>query len=220
LPSQVRAAADAGSRGDAAALLMLVTTAGQAAQVLASLLGLPAPAPSGIGAGIGTAGGTGSGSGGGLWHPLVLARRDERAVRALYDDLPLQCGQDGMRFRTQAALDRHLDALFQRNRARKEQERGGASRPWFCSREQWVTDFGAKRGGAASGAGAGGPTGGGVGGSEAAAAMASSVLADEHFQRCRLCGEPFDVFYDNDEEEWMYRNACYVEIEGSGNGGD
>ncbi|CAM9219784.1 unnamed protein product [Choristocarpus tenellus] len=44
----------------------------------------------------------------------------------------------------------------------------------------------------------------------------SCVPADERFTKCRICGDRFEMYYDNDEEEWMYANACYVEIHGGG----
>ncbi|CAM9954921.1 unnamed protein product, partial [Laminaria digitata] len=47
----------------------------------------------------------------------------------------------------------------------------------------------------------------------------SCVPADERFSKCRICGERFLMFYDNDEEEWMYRNACHIWVHGSGGGG-
>lgn len=52
----------------------------------------------------------------------------------------------------------------------------------------------------------------------------SCVPADERFTKCRICGERFEMFYDNEEEEWMYLNACYLQVhgvgEGAGEGGD
>ncbi|CAM9361633.1 unnamed protein product, partial [Hapterophycus canaliculatus] len=42
----------------------------------------------------------------------------------------------------------------------------------------------------------------------------SCVPADERFSKCRICGDRFLMFYDNDEEEWMYRNACYISVKG------
>jgi hypothetical protein len=27
-----------------------------------------------------------------------------------------------------------------------------------------------------------------------------------------MCGESFDMFYDPEEEEWMYRNATYATL--------
>jgi hypothetical protein len=62
----------------------------------------------------------------------------EDVVRSLYDKQPFICKTDARRFRTQKALDQHLDALFRANRAKKEGEPGRKERLWFRTQEDWL----------------------------------------------------------------------------------
>ena len=35
------------------------------------------------------------------------------------------------------------------------------------------------------------------------------MLADDSITTCRICGEKFEKFWHEEEEEWMYRNAVF-----------
>lgn len=90
------------------------------------------------------------------WHRYTLTQHStgDPAVHKLYEGLPFHCKQDGQRFAKQGELDSHLDLLFKRRRTRREQT-AAACRPWYCTIEQWVTDFGSKGKGKVVPAGAG-----------------------------------------------------------------
>lgn len=217
-----RGALDASVRGDAVGGQVQAAEAAGKAALLACLLG-------------GDAAGASNGAGTHLANldPLdirALARANPAAVRRLYGEgFAFWCKQDGTRFSTQVQLDAHMDLLFRRKRARREQK-GGASREWYCTGEQWMTDFGrlgvpvAGQGdNIGDGTGVEGVGGGGAGDDDSVDGedgdpdgADTCVPADERFTKCRICGERFDMFYDNEEEEWMYRNACYLLVHGAG----
>lgn len=153
----------------------------------------------------------------------ALLRGNPAAVRRLYGEgFPFWCKQDGTRFAKQGQLDAHMDLLFRRKRARREQK-SLISREWYCTEDQWLTDFGRLR---APAAGTDDSKEGGDGGEavegnhaedeENGEVARACVPADDRFSRCRICGLLMDMYYDNDEEEWMYTNACYVMVRGNG----
>lgn len=136
------------------------------------------------------------------------------AIEQLYSALPLQCKQCGLRFSEsgQSKMAAHLDAHFRHNRQKKEISKRKLSRSWFVNVDEWV-----------SGEGNSGLT-----------SMQSPVFSQEQSNRkdaqetvnfdemtvikpltddnkpCRICGESFVQFWNDDEEEWMYRNAVMV----------
>lgn len=135
-----------------------------------------------------------------------LRRRRERVVDALYGDRPHQCATTGVRFKTRAELDKHLDAQVVRRRAKKEGI-SGTSRGWFVDAGSWI------RGAAAEAAEAAGPS---FVDAEAAEREARAALencsapVDETQKTCALSGEPFETFWNAEEEEWHYRGAVVL----------
>jgi len=151
-----------------------------------------------------------------------LKERNSRAVASLYDDgMPHVCERDGRRFRTQRELSSYLDEVFQRSQANKLMERAD-DRGWFQTEEQWT--------GQAAPAGAHGtsedqaateggqPHASALDGGDACAGdgRPETVPADESRSRCRICGRNFDMFFDDEEGEWLYRNCREVEVAGAG----
>lgn len=65
-----------------------------------------------------------------------LRERHEAVVRSLYDDLPHQCQQTGLRFGESSSYSSHLDALILRRKRQKDTTM--SSRSWYVTLEQWI----------------------------------------------------------------------------------
>lgn len=134
-----------------------------------------------------------------------------------------------MRFKTQQVLMAHLDSLFIQNKEKKSREQGQSggsvsapvtriSRQWYLDATQWVTDCGALGGISTS------ITNGNSQGKDSKidASYGSStspavdddeemvVPADESFPRCPVSNEVFQTVWDDEEGDFMYRNAVKV----------
>ena len=144
----------------------------------------------------------------------------EDVVRSLYDRQPFLCKTDGRRFRTQKALDQHLDDLFRANRTKKE----GTSlkeRLWFRSQEDWlqcldtVPASKTNRPDLEVNVGGGGGGGGGVTG-EAGLDEKAFVPADLFTgdTRCAACTEIIRREFDADEDLWVFKGTVRVGASG------
>lgn len=143
----------------------------------------------------------------------------------LYDALPLQCKTCGFRFSdSEQGKDRyreHLDAHFKRNMRLRDRHKRLLARDWLQTVADWSEglrptivekpvpvffDTLLKEAKEAS--------------AVATAKQSPSLDGDTHTsqftvkagdrgrdQLCLVCQEPLDIFYDNEADEWMFRNA-------------
>ena len=152
-----------------------------------------------------------------------LRQRHENVINGLYFDLTHQCPQTGKRFRTKAQLQRHLDLVYQRKKLMRE---GQPSRKWYVNLDQWKQSVlsnameGDKEdmdGGAEGGGGEGNP-GGNTGRKRGETSMSDilksdpsklelSVWADPSHSACPLSKEKFQVFYNDDDDQWHFKDA-------------
>ncbi|KAG1043483.1 hypothetical protein G6F43_011645 [Rhizopus delemar] len=162
------------------------------------------------------------------------------AIELLYSAEPLQCKQCGFRYpkteKGQQKMDAHLDIHFRQNRKIKERGKRGLSRSWFVTVNEWIHGEGGESVSQQV------PTflQDGMGHvnkliDEDNNTNEADVKPDEHTvikhtderRTCPICGENFIDFWNDDEEEWMYKNAvlekdkifhatCYVDAVKSG----
>mmetsp|Transcript_29458 Transcript_29458/g.65335 ORF Transcript_29458/g.65335 Transcript_29458/m.65335 type:complete len:759 (+) Transcript_29458:162-2438(+) len=134
-----------------------------------------------------------------------LGRNPEKTVKALYGDRPHQFHEDGIRFRSLAQLKQHTDDHMERKKVFRKHQGERACRDWYCTGAQWISDFNA--------------LGVGEGVLVVAETVASAqsgveeefvVPADEHFTRCPVSRELFEVNFYADEGGMMYCNAVRV----------
>ncbi|KAG2322050.1 hypothetical protein Bca52824_015263 [Brassica carinata] len=152
---------------------------------------------------------------------INLNVRRESVVKSLYSDMPRQCSSCGVRFKCQEEHSKHMDWHVRKNRMAKDATRATAttrvsqkpkkSRDWFASSSLWLS--------AATGAtveGAKPVFGETQKTKEEVKQQQHMVPADENQKMCALCLESLEEFFSHEEDDWMYRDAVYLNMNGSG----
>jgi len=141
-----------------------------------------------------------------------LRKKHIDVVAALYDKLGFQCKQDGFRFHTKSALDKHMDLLFQRNKDKKGKAQG--SRMWYLNLDDWKAEFVGKQKESDNASGQDAMEGDVMSlPDKEADSKETSIPADDDCKNCRICGQEFEADWDDDESEWVYRKVKSIKVE-------
>lgn len=159
-----------------------------------------------------------------LAHPMKLTNADitkkrPQIVQFLYDQLPVQCKQCGIRFSDSIAgkkkMQDHLDMHFRQNRKANQSVGRGHSRSWFVDAEDWINDVPSETNGK-------GDADGHRRLSAKAAAAAEVAKRDAELRAqfvvvppgdeaktisCPICKETLKSEFLEEDEDWVWKNA-------------
>ncbi|KAH7887649.1 hypothetical protein F5I97DRAFT_1806239 [Phlebopus sp. FC_14] len=148
-----------------------------------------------------------------------IAKKRPSIVAFLYDRLPAQCKQCGLRFPDDTCgkkeMDDHLDMHFRQNRKASQNLGRGHSRSWFVNLEDWTHE------GVVDNKGKGRADGQSSASLRAAAAVEAAqrdaelraqfvvVPAGDEAKAisCPICKENMESEFLEDDEEWVWKNA-------------
>jgi hypothetical protein len=137
--------------------------------------------------------------------------RNEAAIHALYGAFPFQCKATGKRMRTQEEYSKHLDRLYKKNKLREDVKSGKVimHRQWYVSEEEWVKmDINADPEEKEAAAPTLDQATGATDGPRLNKALYNGkVVADEKYKRCPISNEDFEEEWDDELNEWVYKDA-------------
>ncbi|KAI0770816.1 hypothetical protein BC629DRAFT_1583389 [Irpex lacteus] len=147
-----------------------------------------------------------------------ILKHKPAVAQLLYSNLPGQCKQCGLRFTSDGSgkkkLEEHLDMHFAQNRKAAQANGRGYSRSWFVSIDDWLNDGVVDPKGKRRAVGPK-PSAKGVAAEEAAhrdAELRSMTVVvppgdEAKAISCPICKEHLKSEFNEDEEEWVWRNA-------------
>jgi len=142
-----------------------------------------------------------------------LKEKNDAVISRLYDGgLPFVSVKDGKRFSTNIELSKHLDALFRKSQLEKTMERS-EDRGWYQAEAVWSGIHTGVEGSAenmdVTGSGVINPS---DGDNDTTDPQLCVVPADESRDRCAICGVNFEMFFDQDEGDWQYKNCKEIDV--------
>lgn len=137
----------------------------------------------------------------------IMKMKHHGTVGSLYDQgLPFVSAADGRRFATQIELSNHLDAFFRKSQLEKNMER--IERGWNMSSSRWsLTE---SESGTKNDSGLSDKAGGDTDSSDAFQTLC--VPADESRSRCAICGNNFEMYFDQEVGDHMYSACREIEV--------
>ncbi|KAF8505646.1 hypothetical protein F5888DRAFT_1650740 [Russula emetica] len=152
-----------------------------------------------------------------------ISRHRPNIVHFLYDRMPVQCKQCGLRFSDTAqdkrTMQEHLDMHFRQNRKASQSVGRGHSRSWFLGAEDWIRDLPLSSGDKDAG-----PSSRLSNVKAIASAESAKRDAELHARfvvvppgdeakhvTCPICKEVFKSEFNEDDEEWIWKNALKVD---------
>uniref|UniRef100_A0A7N0UC88 CID domain-containing protein n=2 Tax=Kalanchoe fedtschenkoi TaxID=63787 RepID=A0A7N0UC88_KALFE len=134
------------------------------------------------------------------FKPNLIRQLHEPVIKDLLDDLPCRCNMCGLRLKIQERLDRHMEW----HSSKEFDNEYGASRTWYSDMDDWI---------AGKLVTAVEPVYSTEENEEAVIEDEGClVTADESQCICILCGELFDDYYNQEEDQWMFRGAMRVKV--------
>lgn len=149
-----------------------------------------------------------------LHLPQSLKKRQTNIISALYSGT--QCSSCGQRFPPDQTtkFKEHLDWHYQQNRTERNLERRQNSHQWYNKLDDWMqcgeTEkakeiekcfFEVQRSIDESNRA----------GSASPKVPSCVAAANEHNRACDVCNDMFDIFFDEDSEDWHLRNAIRID---------